>query len=274
MPEPSVPWVVTLHDVAHHAIPQHFSRAERLYRAYAYDRPARRAGRVITSSRAAKADIVKYLGINPDMVIPIYHGVDFEVFCPAPRPHDSAVLQNYSLPESFIYYPANFWPHKNHLRLLQALRHVKDRRLHLVLTGHGNIQTLQEFAQHHRMADRVHYLGYVPSQVVPALYRASQAVIYPSLFEGFGIPVIEAMACGVPVASSSRGALAELTAGMTVKLDPDDPRDIADAIERIVYDRRLRDSIIPNGLRYARGFSWDACVTKHIAAYEHLLSYN
>jgi glycosyltransferase involved in cell wall biosynthesis len=255
------PTVVTLLDVQHHELPQMFSRAERWLRGWAYDDAARRADVVVTISEHAKAGIEHHLGIQAERIEVIPLGVDHDRFRPeGPRPLAG------ELPDRYIVYPANLWPHKNHTRLLDAFDRVDDDSLHLVMTG-------QAYGRESLVAgrERVHLLGHVPLERLPTIYRGAIAMVFPSLFEGFGLPVLEAMACGTPVACSNRGAVAEVTGDATLGFDPTDEEQIADAILSVSSDEELRRRLRAAGLAHARRFTWARSAEAHVDAYERAL---
>jgi glycosyltransferase involved in cell wall biosynthesis len=251
--------VVTLLDIQHHALPEMFSAAERRFRRWAYDGAARGADLVLTISEHARGGIIERLGIAPEKVEAIPLGVDHSRFRP-----DGSKLQG--LPDRYVVYPANMWPHKNHARLLEAFAQVDDPDLTLVLTG-------QTYGRDTLLAgrERVLHLGHVPFADLPALYRGALALVFPSLFEGFGIPPLEAMACGTPVAASGEGALREVVAEAGVAFEPRDTGAIAEALARVTTDDELRSRLREAGLRRAASFTWQATAERHVAAYSRVL---
>jgi glycosyltransferase involved in cell wall biosynthesis len=251
--------VVSLNDVQHHELPEFFSAPERRFRRFAYDRAARRADEVLTLSEHARGQIVERLGIAPDRVTAIHCAVDHERFRPEPDEHDAALPE---LPERFLLYPANLWPHKNHERLLRAFAAAGVEDVHLVLTGQTYGRPLPGPAN-----PRVRHLGHLPFEQLPALYRRATALVFPSLFEGFGMPLVEAMASGCPVAASDRGAIAEVCADAALPFDPTDEESIADAIRRVVGDEELRGRLRAAGLRRAAEFRWDDVAARHVVVY-------
>jgi len=274
LPEPTVPWAVTLHDVAHHSVPELFSRADRAYRAIAYDRAAKHAGLVITVSEHAKGQIVTYLGVAPEKVVAIPLGIDHQRFFPGPVDSDMNDLNELNLPGRYVLYPANMWDHKNHLKLIAAFGDVTDKDLHLVLTGqtYGRDEELRSSIERAGLARRVHHLGHVRSAVLPALYRGSLGLVFPSLFEGFGIPPLEAMACGVPVACSHTGSLGEVVADAALVFAPTDRDSISTAIDDLVSNEGLRRDLTRAGMQRANEFTWARARSQHLAAYESLLA--
>jgi glycosyltransferase involved in cell wall biosynthesis len=261
--------VLTMQDMQHREHTEWFSRAELLFRRVAYDGAARRATRVVTATQHARDQIVEHLRIGVDRIDVIGHGIDHDRFAPGPDPDDAARLAPLGLPERFAFYPANMWPHKNHERLIEALAEVEDRDLHLVLTGqgYGRLDALLERARALGVGGRVRHLGHLPADTLPALYRAARALVFPSLFEGFGIPIVEAMACGCPVAASNRSALPEVVGDAGALFDATEPGQIAAALDRLSRDGVDREALIAAGLRRAAQFTWDRCADEHLSSY-------
>lgn len=240
--------VITVHDVQHRDLPELFSRAERVFRTFAYEMPAKRADLVITISEFARERIVHHLGIAPHRIRVIPLGVDAEVFTP-----------NLGQRERFLLYPARGWAHKNHDRLFEAMRilHRTDPDLRLVLTG-GNLEALGT------VPDWVERRGVVSTAELHELYRRAAALVFPSLYEGFGLPPLEAMASGCPVAAARAGSIPEVCGDAAVLFDPLDPADIARGIrEAMTRSAELAEL----GIEHASRFSWDTCVEGHVAAY-------
>ncbi len=243
--------VVTLLDVQHLDLPQLFSRLERLYRRWAYDKAAREADAVITISHYAKARIIEHLGIDPAKVHVAPLGVRRDEFAQGPGPREDVVL-----------YPAKGWPHKNHAMLFEAWRLFRARHpsFSLVLTGarDGELPPLPTGVQARGLVSRAELI---------ALYRTSAALVFPSRYEGFGLPVVEAMSAGCPVAASSVGALREVVGDAGVLFDADDPSDIARGIEAAL---ERAPELTARGLERAANFSWSACADVHERVYRDL----
>jgi glycosyltransferase involved in cell wall biosynthesis len=265
----TVPTVLTLQDMQHREHPEWFSRSELLFRRLAYDAAAQRAGHVITATRHARGQIVERLGIEPDRIEVIPHGIDHARFSPSPTPGDAERLSPLDLPRRFLLYPANMWPHKNHDRLIEALARTDDREVRLVLTGqdYGRLGALLDRARRLGVDARVTHLGHVAADVIPALYRRATGMVFPSLFEGFGIPVIEAMACGCPVASSDRSALPEVVNGAGLLFDPTDIDEIAAALGKLIAHGAGREGLVQAGTKRAAEFTWDRCADAHLGVY-------
>jgi glycosyltransferase involved in cell wall biosynthesis len=249
VPRPRQPTVLTLLDVQHLDLPHLFPRGERLFRRLAYDGAAKRAGRVIVISEWVRGRVVERLGLDPDRVHAIHLGVDHDRFAP-----DPGVAR-----EPFLYYPARPWPHKNHPRLFEALSLLRGERpeLRLVLTGAGH--------EGSRLPHGVEALGDADLETRISLYRRAAAVVFPSLYEGFGLPPVEAMACGCPVAASNAGSLPEVVGDAAVLFDPHDPRSIALGIDEALV---RADELAARGPTRAALYSWDATARAHDRVYE------
>lgn len=248
---PRVPSVLTLHDVQHLDLPGMFLPAERLLRRITYDRAAKRADAIVTVSEWARSRIIELLDIPETRVRVVYLGIS-DAFQPG-RVERS---------QQFVLYPARRWPHKNHERLIEAMRLVRRSHpaLRLVLTGGG--QPLAE------VPDWVEQFGEVPVHELASLYRRAACLAYPSLYEGFGLPVVEAMASGCPVVVSTAGSLPEISGGAAVSCDPYDAMSIARSIEEAIAGR---PRLVPRGLARARSFEWRRCAEQHVEAYRSVL---
>ena len=265
IPRSDRPTVVTIHDLQHHVLPDLFSRAERAYRRWAYDDAARGATRVVAISEHTRGEVVERLGVEPERVDAIHLGVDLERFAP-----EGAAAVRRDLPERFVFYPANAWPHKNHERLLEALARAEDRELGLVLSGqpYRRGEELARRARELGLGDRVRHLGFVEAAELPGLYRRALGLVFPSLHEGFGMPPLEAMASGCPVAAARAASVPEVCGDAALLFDPRDVDAIAAAIDRLAGDERLRRDLRERGLSRAREFTWEAAARRHEEAYE------
>jgi glycosyltransferase involved in cell wall biosynthesis len=247
---PAAPSVVTLHDVQHLDLPAMFPRAERAFRAVAWHRSARGADRVIVMSEFVRERAVERLGLDASRVRVVPLGLDHAQLAPGGPER-----------EPFVLYPARRWPHKNHERLFAAFALVRRERpeLRLVLTGGGTFGALP---------DGVEARGHLAWPEVVSLMQRASALVFPSLYEGFGLPPLEAMACGCPVASSDAAALPETTGDAARLFDPYDPRAIADALLDVLAEP---EPWVARGLSRAAGFSWEATARGTEAVYRELL---
>jgi glycosyltransferase involved in cell wall biosynthesis len=268
IPASSLPSVVTVHDALHHDFPRSLSRRQRLYRRWAYDGSARSAAVVITPTDYVRKRLSELLALDPDGIEVIHHGIDHSRFSPR-RVDDERWLRKLELTRPFLVYPANMWQHKNHSRLLQALSGLPDRDVELVLTGHqyGQLDGLLNLSRRLNLGRRVRHLGVVERNALPVLYRNARAMVFPSLYEGFGFPPLEAMSCECPVTSSTRGALGEICGEAVLPLEPDDVSSMVTALDRISTDSNLRSRLKQEGRRRALLFSWKRAAERHLEVY-------
>lgn len=244
------PVAITLHDVQHLDLPELFPRGERAFRRLAYDRAARRADAVVVISAFVKERAVERLGLDPGRVHVAPLGVDRGLFRPGAEER-----------EPFLLYPARAWPHKNHARLLEAFALLRRRRpgLRLVLTGGGHERTPRP--------EGVEVRAGVPPGELAGLYRRAACLVFPSLYEGFGLPPLEAMASGCPVAASELPAVREVCGDAAVLFDPRDPEAIAAGVEEAL-DRA--GELAARGLERAGGLTWERCARAHERVYRSL----
>jgi glycosyltransferase involved in cell wall biosynthesis len=242
-----LPAATTVLDLQHEFLPQFFSRAERLYRRAEYGSAVRRSALVITISEHAARAVVERLGIPERRVRPIHLGIDHAVF----RPGDDTR-------ERFLVYPARGWPHKNHGRLFEAFTVLRERDpdLELVLTAYEGPTPVGARS-----------LGHVPRDELVRLYRTAAGLVFPSEYEGFGQPPLEAMACGCPVACSDAGSLPEVCGDAARLFDPTSVDAMVEAVEEILA-RPAEWSA--RGIERAAQFSWEKTARAHDAVYSEL----
>lgn len=251
IPRLSVPVVLTVHDLRWINFPETYRTARLQFLRYVIPNSLKRATRIITVSEHTRQEILENFDIDPSRIDVAYNpvGAEFGVIeDPKILAHARATLK---LPERFILYVGSLEPRKNLARLLQAYGRIRDRNesdLALVILGRphfGYQDLIRNVAP--RFAGDVLFTGYVPDEVLPAVYNLAQALAFPSLHEGFGIPVIEAMACGLPVLTSQISALPEVAGGAAYLVDPYDVNSIADGLVRVLHDTELRAQLVQRG---------------------------
>ena len=261
------PSVVTIHDMTLWLFPQHHYRRRLLAMRPLMPLAARRATAIIAVSHSTKRDIVRILGVPESKVHVIY-----EAPAPCFRPLTSSpkleeVRRRYRLPQRFVLYVGTIEPRKNLVRLLEAFAHLRQGRAiphALILAGHRGWKDETVFATVERLGvqDAVRFLGYVPEDDLVALYNLADVLVFPSLYEGFGLPVLEAMACGTPVVTSPRGSLQEVAGDAAVFVDPTEVGSIAEGLRRILKDPAEREALRARGLAHASRFTWEAAALR------------
>jgi glycosyltransferase involved in cell wall biosynthesis len=243
----SPPAAATIHDLQHEVFPEFFSRGQLAYRRRVYGWTVRKSRIVIADSEHGRETLIERLGLDPARVRAIHLAVDHRRFTPGA-----------GMREPFLLYPANTWPHKNHQRLFHAFGQARREHpeLRLVLTGAG----------HERLPlpAGVESKGSVTTDQLVELYRNASALVYPSLYEGFGIPCLEAMACDCPVACSRVASLPEICGDTAVYFDPHSVEDIA----RGIHDVLTKPP--GGGVERAAGFTWEGCAHAHDIVYRDL----
>jgi len=255
------PYIVTIHDLQHKYYPNFFSIKERWARNFIYKKVARNSALVVCESIAVRDDVVKFLGVSPSKICVI----------PSPPPlymthvhidpkMISLIKKKYDLPERFLFYPAQFWPHKNHVGLIQAIKIVENSfgvRLNLVLVGSKKDyfdDVMREISKLN-LGLQVKYLGYVPQEDMAYLYKMSSALVLPTFFESLSIPIWEAFHLGVPVVCSNVCALPEQVGDAALLFNPKNIEEMAKQIYHIWEDETLRRSLIQKGYNKIEGLS-------------------
>jgi glycosyltransferase involved in cell wall biosynthesis len=256
------PSVVTIHDCIHLMFPQYLpNRTALAYARTSLRLAARRATRVLTVSESSKRDILRFVDTDPGKVDVIYNAYD-ERFGVAPPEEDvESVRERYQLHDPFVLYAGNVKPHKNLERLIEAFHLVRQRghdRLKLVLIGDqiSKYAALRRAVHRYQLHKYVRFVGYLPEDTLAVMYRLASVFAFPSLYEGFGLPPLEAMASGTPVVTSNVSSLPEVAGDAAVLVDPYRPEAIADGIHRILSDDALRDQLRVKGPLRAQQFSW------------------
>ncbi|MBK9942978.1 MAG: glycosyltransferase family 4 protein [Kouleothrix sp.] len=265
-----VPSVITIHDLAFLSFPQTFRRVNRSYLTWATRVSARRATRILAVSEATKREIVRLLGVPPEKIIVTYDACDAR-FTPPDAARLAAFRQRAGLPERFILFLGTLEPRKNLPTLLEAYARIASATDAPLLIGGGKGWLYDEIfakAEALNLGDRVRFVGYIDAAEQALWYAAATVFAFPSLYEGFGMPPLEAMACGTPVVTSTSSSLPEVVGEAGLTADPGDPDAIGAALLRVLRDADLRADLRERGLRQARRFSWRDTAERTLGAYQ------
>lgn len=265
------PSVVTVHDLSFALYPEAFNRGNRLYLSVFTRLSARRADRVIAVSENTKRDTVRLLGVPEDKVAVVHHGIEPHFRPCRDRAAVEALRVRAGLPERFILFFGTIEPRKNLVALVEAFAILRRSGLPhgLVIAGARGWQWEPVYAAVERLGleDTVAFPGYVPYDEQPLWYNAADLFAYPSLYEGFGFPPLEAMACGTPVVASSTSALPEVVGDAGLLVDPRDVPALAAAMRAVLEDAEKREEMRVRGLARAATFTWTEAARRTAAVY-------
>ncbi|MBI3667596.1 MAG: glycosyltransferase family 4 protein [Acidobacteria bacterium] len=266
-----IPRLTVIHDLQHKRQPQNFGPIELAAWRAAVWLSARFSRRIVTVSENSRRDILKIYGLKPDRVQVVRHGVEPEFFCLGENPAiNRRLLEAAGIGDRpYLLAVSTVHQHKNWSQLLEAYRRLCDQGWphHLVIAGlAGNYYSeLVRLVGAAGLSDRVHFTGWVSRPVLRALFKYAAALVFPSTFEGFGLPVLEAMAAGVPVACSDIAPLREIAGDSVLYFDPDSPGAIAAAVSRLLSDADLARRLVAAGREAAAGFTWKAAAEQTLA---------
>jgi glycosyltransferase involved in cell wall biosynthesis len=267
---------VTVHDIAFFLFPQYHPLKRKMLFRRLFSPSMHKADHVIADSQNTKQDLIKHFHVSPEKITVIYLAAE-DIFRPVEIEDAQTVISKYGLEYGqFLLYVGTIEPRKNLMRLLKAynvFRTEGSNDVPLVLAGasgwlnDGLFRAIQDSA----WSKDIRVLGYLSKADLPALYSGALAFIYPSLYEGFGLPPLEAMACGAPVITSNNSSLPEVVGDAAILVNPLSAEEIAEAVLRLAGDPSLREKMREKGLQRARSFSWEVSARKTIEVYEKTL---
>ncbi len=274
---PRVPSLLTVHDLSFVRVPESASPSLKDYLDIVVPRSVYRSTHVLADSQATKDDLVSLYSVANSKITVLLSGVDQRFFDKISDPLLMTTRKKYAIEDfPYIFSVGTVQPRKNYTRLIQSLAQLRSHGIdiHLVIAGgkgwleHPIYKTITDT----HMEDFIHFIGFVDDVDLPALYRNAVCVAFPSLYEGFGLPILEAMACGVPVLTSNVSSLPEVAGDAAILVDPYDLDAITDGLQRLILDTELRNSLIQKGFARARQFTWEKSARHLLSVYQTLLS--
>lgn len=269
-------YVVTLHDVIAYVLPKLFPFKLRLVLKAAFAAIPKRVDLVIAPSESAKEDIVRFLGVERERIVVIPDGVENR-FQPVGDPVRSAAMrQKYGVPHEYILFVGVLEPRKNIPTLLQGFSRLLAEKvgqgLKLVIAGGSGwgLTGIGKQVQSLGLQDHVVFPGFIDEEDLPDLYRGAHLFVYPSLYEGFGLPILEAMACGVPVITSNTSSMPEVAGDAALLVDPLNVEALASAMASVLLDKELKEALQRKGRARANHFSWETTARKTLESYQAL----
>jgi len=268
------PVVVTFHDMTFFLYPKLHTLSKRLFFRFMIPRSAHRADALIAVSENTRQDIIRLLGVKPDKIMTVPLGLA-PAFRPIHNPDALVVIrQRYHLPERFILFVGLIEPRKNLPSLLRALRIAGQKApCHLVVVGEPGwqVKSVYRLIQNLDLMGRVHFTGYVPVEDLPGVYNLADLLVYPSFYEGFGLPVLEAMGCGLPVIASNTASLPEITGEAGFLLPPGEDGLFAQAVLELLADKEARRRFSELGQQRAAAFTWQRAAQSTLDVYRCIL---
>jgi glycosyltransferase involved in cell wall biosynthesis len=272
LPLPDVRSVVTIHDLIFLRYPEWYKAIDRRI----YTKKARHAcnyaERIIAISKQTGKDIEDFFGISPDKIDVVYQGCDPAFYSPAGEQEKKRLAGKYSLPSSYLLYVGTIEPRKNLLKIVQSI-HLDSMDIPLIVIGRATpyIEKVRRYIARNSLQNII-FLQDVPNEDLPGLYQLAEIFIYPSEFEGFGIPILEALSSRTPVITSKDGCFPEAGGTSSAYIDPDSPEELAATIRKILSDSELREKMVKDGYEHAKKFAEDIIADNIMQVYRKALS--
>lgn len=263
--------VVTIHDLIFLRYPEYYKRIDRTIYTRKFRYACECSDRIIAISECTKRDIISFFGIPANKIDVVYQGCHPNFNKLATKEKKEEVVKKYNLPPLFLLSVGSIEPRKNLMLIAKALKHLREE-IHLVVVGKKTYyqDLVQEFCDENGISDRVHIFNNYPFEDLPALYQLSRIFIFPSFFEGFGIPVIEALSSGTPVIAAKGSCLEEAGGPDSIYIDPDNEFELADQVQTVIHDQELSAHMSLKGNEYVKIFSDKNIATKLISLYQSL----
>jgi glycosyltransferase involved in cell wall biosynthesis len=271
--------VITVHDLNFLVYPQFLTAESRRYYNDQIERAVTMADHILADSHATRLDLIKLLNVSDEKITVVWLAPNTGVYHALEPAEITAARKRLKLPARFILFAGTLEPRKNVAGLLHAYRRLLDRERanevspELILAGSRGwlFDETRALLAELGLTDRVRWIDSPPEADLVALYNLTTLFVLPSFYEGFGLTVLEAMACGAPAIISDRGSLPEIAGGAALEIDPDDPTELADAIERVLNDAALQHELRHKGLERVKEFSWERCARETLTVYQHVL---
>ncbi|NCD68407.1 glycosyltransferase family 4 protein [Mucilaginibacter agri] len=264
--------VVTVHDLIFMRFPQYFGRINRWIYRNKLVHACRVADKIIAISQKTKDDLIELLGTSPDKIEVIYQSCDDSFRKPQSAEQKQAVKTKYNLPNQYLLNVGTIEPRKNLLLAVKAFAQTEDIKLVVVGKPTAYLDEVKTYINQNDLADRVIFLHQVQFHELPAIYQQAICFIYPSRYEGFGIPILEALSSGVPVIGATGSCLEEAGGPDSLYTDPDNEFQLAGHIHRVLTDESLRQNMIAQGLQYSLNFADDKLAAQHAELYKKVLN--
>ncbi len=267
--------IITVHDLTFLRYPESFTFETKIYYKLFFKRSIDNADMIIADSEATKDDLMLYFHVPKNKIKVVYLGVDKAFTQIVDKSSVEEVQKKYTLPKKFFLFTGLLSPRKNiegALRAFNSLRADVYKDYHFVIVGGKGwlYESIFRFVQEHNLKERVHFTGYIDAADLPVLYTLAEALVFPSFYEGFGLPILEAMACGCPVITSNVSSMPEVAGDAALLIDPKNTQEIADAMEKMVSGKKLRKQLVEKGYEQAKKFTWEKTAEETLALYKQV----
>lgn len=264
--------IVTIHDLIFLRYPQYYHSIDRKIYTYKFRKACENADKIIAISECTKRDIIEFFRIPADKIEVVYQGCDPSFIHPVAEEKKREVRAKYQLPDHYILNVGSIEERKNALSAVQALMMLPEQ-IHLVIVGRHTEYTdkVEHFIKENKLEERVHIINNVPFDDLPAFYQLAEIFVYPSRFEGFGIPIIEALYSGIPVVAATGSCLEEAGGPDSIYVHPDDIKGMADAFKQIYTDPERKKNMIEKGHSFAKRFSEEKQAEEILNIYKKLM---
>ncbi|OGY25833.1 MAG: hypothetical protein A2134_00275 [Candidatus Woykebacteria bacterium RBG_16_39_9b] len=272
---PSLKTVVTIHDLGAEFLEQYHKFPQKLYLNWSTNYVAKYATHIIAVSESTKNDLIKMFALESSRISVVHEGVNRRYFSRRGEGKVGQIKKKYGL-ENYLLFVGTIQPRKNLVNLIEAFSKIRLKDIDLVLVGKPGwlYDEIYKAPKKFGVEDRVKFLGYVPINELPALYSGASGLALVSLYEGFGLPVLEAMAAGCPCLVSNQSSLPEVAGDAALTVDPDDENDIKRGIEELLEDQKTRQELIERGLNRVKKFTWEKAAEKTLAVLEKVNNEN
>lgn len=264
-----IPMIMTIHDLNHIRFPQFYSRVHKYYYEYIVKKSAIKSKKILTVSKFSKEEIVSWLKCNDEKIDVTYNGVDNKYNVINDKEYLNNIKLKYKLPNNFILYIGNQKLHKNIETLIKAIKNVSPD-YYLVINGKEN-ERLMKVAKSFGVSDRILFIGFVDEDDLPSIYNLATVFVYPSMYEGFGLPILEAMACGCPVLAANTSSLIEVCNNDDILFECMDYKNLSDKINELILNSNKRNKNILNGIEQSKLFSWENTAKQTVDIYNSVI---
>lgn len=262
--------IMTIHDLNHLRYPQFYTPFHKYYYKYIVKPSAKKSCKVLTVSEFSKKELTEWLSCDDKKVSVTYNGIDDKFKPIYDKEALKSVSEKYQLPEKFILYIGNTKPHKNVETLLKAMKYINDETT-LVLNGKAN-ESLSKIIQENHLEEKVKFIGFAEDSDLPKLYSLAKIFVFPSLYEGFGLPPLEAMASGCPTIVSNSSSLPEVVGDAAIMFEPLNYKELAQKLKNLLQDEELRNYYKEKGMEQAKKYQWEATADQTYRLYKLFFS--